>query len=230
MLVTTSPGLVARPDGMFSQAGMMPTTIERRLQFGDRAQRAEHAAPRRTCRTSSRPWRPRLDRDAAGVERDALADQHVRLGAALLRLQSISKTMKRGGWSLPLVTDRNEPISSSSHSLRSRIVTLTSGNSSPSCWARAAEVGRRADVPRHIAEVARHVHTMGDREAARRGRFAGGQVRALRHRKRELAQRPPHLGGLALHLLETVDGLHGDHDTCSTRHATSRRLTFSSVR
>ena len=27
MLVTTSPGLVARPEGMFSQAGMRPTTL-----------------------------------------------------------------------------------------------------------------------------------------------------------------------------------------------------------
>ena len=30
--------------------------------------------------------------------------------------------------------------------------------------------------------------------------------------KRQLAQRPPHFGGLALHLLEAIDRLHGDHD------------------
>ena len=118
--------------------------------------------------------------------------------------------MKRGGSSLPLVTDRNEPMPSSSISLRSSTLTLTSGNSSPSCLRALAEVGRRADVARQVAEIAREVHAVGDRQALRRGLLAGGEVRALRHRQRELAQRPPHLGRLALHLLEAVDRLHRD--------------------
>ena len=99
---------------------------------------------------------------------------------------------------------------SASISLRSSTVTLTSGNSSPSCERALAEVRRRADVAGQVAEIAREVHAVRDREPARRGRFAGGEVGALRHRQRELAQRPAHFGRLALHLLEAVDRLHRD--------------------
>ena len=38
------------------------------------------------------------------------------------------------------------------------------------------------------------------------------EVRALRHRQRELAQRTAHLGLLAFHPVEAVDGLHRDDD------------------
>ncbi len=38
------------------------------------------------------------------------------------------------------------------------------------------------------------------------------EIAALRHRQRQLAQRPAHLGRLAFHLVEAVDRLHGDDD------------------
>ena len=72
------------------------------------------------------------------------------------------------------------------------------------------QVGGRADVARQVAQIARQVHAVRDREPARRGGLAGGQVAALRHRKRELAQWPAHIGRLAFHLVEAVDGLHRD--------------------
>ncbi len=70
------------------------------------------------------------------------------------------------------------------------------------------EVGGRADVAGQVAEIARQVHAVGDRQPLGRRLFAGGQIGALRHRQRELAQRAANLGGLAFHLLEAVHGLH----------------------
>jgi hypothetical protein len=52
---------------------------------------------------------------------------------------------------------------------------------------------------------------VGNGEAARRGDLAGREIRALRDRQRELAQRPAHLRLLALHLIEAIDRLHRDH-------------------
>jgi hypothetical protein len=61
-----------------------------------------------------------------------------------------------------------------------------------------------------LTEVAREVHAMRDCQTARRGRLTIGEIRALRHRQRELAERPPHLRLLAFHPVEAVDGLHRD--------------------
>ena len=120
--------------------------------------------------------------------------------------------MNRGGWSLPLVTDRNEPMPSSSISLRSSTVALMSGNSCASASARSPRYVGVQTLPGQVAEVAGQVHAVRDREAARRGGFARREVGALRHRKRELAQRPPHFGLFAFHLVEAVDRLHRDDD------------------
>jgi hypothetical protein len=51
-----------------------------------------------------------------------------------------------------------------------------------------------------------------NRETAGGCGFARREIRALGHRKRELAQRPPHFGFFAFHLVEAVDRLHRDHD------------------
>ncbi len=75
-----------------------------------------------------------------------------------------------------------------------------------------AEVTRRADVGRKVAEVAGEIHPVRDRETARRGGFAVGEVRALRYRQRELAQRSADLGLLAFHPVEAVNGFHRDDD------------------
>ena len=66
-------------------------------------------------------------------------------------------------------------------------------------------------LPGRLPEVARRVHAMRDGQPARRRLLAGGEVRALRHRQRQLAQGPAHLGRLAFHLLEAVDGFHRHH-------------------
>ena len=77
-LVTMSPGFVARPLGMFSQVGTMPTTLIGSCSLG-----AALSAPSTLGGAAHVEFhfvhrRRLLQRDAAGVERDALADQHDR--------------------------------------------------------------------------------------------------------------------------------------------------------
>ena len=87
MLVTTSPGLTARPLGMFSQVGMRPTTLSFGLSSASARKRAEHAGGAAHVELHLVHLGRRLERDAAGVEGDALADQHhrrLRLGGAVV--------------------------------------------------------------------------------------------------------------------------------------------------
>ena len=121
---------------------------------------------------------------------------------------SYSRTMNRGGSSLPLVTDRNEPMPSASISGALHDGDLDRRKRLAELLRALGEIARRAHVPRQVAEILGEIHPVRDRKAARRGRLAGPEIRALRHRQRQFAQRPPHFGGLALHLLEPVDRVH----------------------
>ena len=76
--VTMSPGLVARPLGMFSQVGMMPTTL-----IGAPIVASDLIVPKTLGRARHVELhlvhaRRLLQRNAAGVEGDALADQRDR--------------------------------------------------------------------------------------------------------------------------------------------------------
>ncbi len=77
-LVTTSPGLIAVPDGMFSVVGIKPDHVHLRLEPAQHLEGAQHRRGPRHVVLHLFHVRRRLDRDAAGVERDALAHQHHR--------------------------------------------------------------------------------------------------------------------------------------------------------
>ena len=137
MLVTTSPGLVARPDGMFSQAATSPIRLTSALSSAiARSVPNTDAAPHMSnfIWSMSRPGFSEMPPLSNVMPLPTSTS-----GFCFLGLPWYSIAMKRGGSSLPAVTERNEPILSASMSLRSRTVTLTSGNSfasSSACWPR----------------------------------------------------------------------------------------------
>ena len=149
-----SPGLVARPLGMFSQAGMTPTTFSGRLHARRPRGTCRARCRRRTCRTSSRPC------SAAGlIEMPPVSkvmplptsdDRRLRLSPR--RVAQHDEAC--GGSSRALATARKAPMPSFSSSLRSSTSTfeleLLARASSP-----AGQIGRRADVGRQVAELAR---------------------------------------------------------------------------
>ena len=93
----------------------------------------------------------RLERDAAGVEGDALADQHDRLLALRPRRCSAARSAWAAGASR-CATASSAPMPSFSMSLRSS--TSTSSLNSRASFSRlVGEVGGRADVGRQVAEV-----------------------------------------------------------------------------
>jgi hypothetical protein len=133
---TMSPGLVARPDGMFSHAGIRPTTFSFDLSSAMvRSEPSTAAAPH----MSNFIW----SMSPAGLIEMPPVSNVIPLptstsGFCFFPDCSYSSTMNRGGSSLPCVTERNVPMPSASISARSRILTLTSGNSLPSSCARSA--------------------------------------------------------------------------------------------
>ena len=72
---TMSPGLTARPRGMFSVAPITPDDAHRQPEPGDRADGLEHGRAARHVELHLVHLRRGLDRDAAGVERHGLADE-----------------------------------------------------------------------------------------------------------------------------------------------------------
>jgi hypothetical protein len=76
MLVTTSPGFVARPRRHVLAGRDETDHADLRLELGHGAQHAEHAGGAAHVELHLIHVARRLDRDAARVERDAFADQH----------------------------------------------------------------------------------------------------------------------------------------------------------
>ena len=85
MVRTMSPGRVAVPLGMFSQAGTTPTRLTGSSSSAAACSTPSTVAAPHMSYFISSMAAPRLDRDAAGIEGDALADQHDRLRAFALR-------------------------------------------------------------------------------------------------------------------------------------------------
>ncbi len=130
--VKTSPGLVAVPEGMFSQATTMPTTLT--LSFISATARSVPntlAAPHMSNFISSMV--------APGLSEMPPVSNVMPLptstwGAAPLAPPLYFITISRGGCAEPLVTDRNEPMPSFSMPLRSNTST-SSFQSLPSFFA-----------------------------------------------------------------------------------------------
>ena len=174
-LVTTSPGLTARPLGMFSQVGMMPTTLTFGLQFADRAQRAQHAGRAAHVELHLVHLGAGLSEMPPRVEGDALAHQHHRR-LAPWRAPWYCMTMKRGGSSEPWATARNEPMPSFSICLRSNTSTLKP-NCLPSFLASAARKLGVAVVAGPVGALARQRHAGRHRLALPQARGHGDGLR-----------------------------------------------------
>ena len=98
MLVTTSPGLTARAARHVLAGRDQADDVELRLQLGDGAQRAEHAGGAAHVELHLVHLGAGLERDAAGVEGDALADQHHRrlaLGRAVVAQHDEARRLVR---------------------------------------------------------------------------------------------------------------------------------------
>ena len=72
---STSFGRIAVPDGMFSARQSQPVTRTGTSSSRERDDRRRARPPRRPCRLHADHRRRRLQREPAGVERDALADE-----------------------------------------------------------------------------------------------------------------------------------------------------------
>jgi hypothetical protein len=161
--VTMSPGFVARPLGMFSQVGMMPTTlmgapiVASALMVPKTERGAGHVELHLVHA------RRLLQRNAAGVEGDALADERDRrvalLAAAVLeddqarRLLGAARDRQEGAHAeLPDVGLLEHLRAHGLVLLRERLRGL-------------AEVARGADVRRQVREVLHEGHARGDAAA-----------------------------------------------------------------
>ena len=67
-----SPGRCAEPDGMFSTSPTMPTALTLALRAREQAHQPDHGAGAGHVPFHVAHAGRRLDRDAAGIERDAL--------------------------------------------------------------------------------------------------------------------------------------------------------------
>ena len=81
--LTMSPGRCALPSGMFSTKPMTPTALNARLARGQRLHQPDDAGRARHVALHVLHAGGRLDRDAAGVEAHALADEGDRRLACL---------------------------------------------------------------------------------------------------------------------------------------------------
>ena len=137
----------------------------------------------------------RLQRDATGVEGDALAHQHDRRRPSSKR-RGIAMTMKRNGSSDPRDTDRNEPMPSFSHGLAVEHLHVQAEFACPGAWPlRPSQVGvqklpgpdsrtrlRQVDTPAPIASP-----------WASPCLGAGDQLRLVDHQQAHLGRRLPPL-------------------------------------
>ena len=86
--VTISPGRCALPSGMFSTRPMAPTALTFALRAGKRMHQPDHAGRARHVALHVLHAGGRLDRNAAGVEAHALADEGDRRVALACRRSS----------------------------------------------------------------------------------------------------------------------------------------------
>ncbi len=105
-----SPGLTARPSGMFSQAGTSPTRLSRR---------PARAAKSIAASTVAAPHMSNFISSMAGGSFSEMPPVSKvtplptsTMGARLRRAPRYSSTMKRGGSSLPRVTASRQPMRS----------------------------------------------------------------------------------------------------------------------
>ena len=196
-----SPGRVALPPGMFSQAGKTATTLHRGLELANRRHRTEHAARAAHVELHLVHLRRRLHRDAAGVERDALADDRdrrgLRVGAAIADhddLRGLLGALRDGEHRAHPETAHVGLAEHFDFELVEALRERARG---------FRDVRRRADVRRPVAEVPGEIGAVGDRGADLDAPPRRALVRVYRQaysETRELRWRLP----AALELVESV--------------------------
>ena len=221
-----SPGLTALPPGMFSTAATSPTTRSGRSQRRGEGQRGDHRRRAAHVELHLVHGRRILERDAAGVEGDALADQHHRgadgrFAAAVLehdearRLCAALRDRKQTAHFL--AADRRLI----EHRTRSERWRLAS--------ARACSA-RKVGVQTLPGRLARSRWTLRPRRWPRRARARARprRCRALAHRARQHPLQARRLGLLAaLEIVDAIERRAGDlrrpRGRSSSRRAPSRR-------
>ena len=163
--VTMSPGRCARLPGMFSTQGMKAVTGIDGFNCAMRPHGADHGRAARHVVLHLLHAVGRLDGDAAGVERDALAHQaQVRAALRLLAGGSGSRSAP-GGSALPCATPSSAPMpsfsicawSSTSHSRPIFGSHLLGG---------VGDLRGRQQVGRFVHQAAREILRLGDDPAA----------------------------------------------------------------
>ncbi|ABA48928.1 hypothetical protein BURPS1710b_1175 [Burkholderia pseudomallei 1710b] len=174
--------------------------VDLQAHFGDRAHRAEHRARAAHVVLHLVHSLARLQRNAAGVERDALADEHdgrrLRGRAPVLQhdeLRRLDRALRDRQERAHL--ERLDLLQAQHVDFQAPVLRdLLRG---------VREVGRRADVAGQIAEVAREVHPVRERDRLLRGdlrRLVVGRIDA----EHDALERRRARVRLALHLRELV--------------------------
>ena len=154
--------------------------VELRFQLRDRPKHPEHRRRSAHVELHLVHVGGRLDRNSAAVERDALPDQDERplLSHRLLVLHDDEARRL-----LAAVGDRQERAHAEVLELFAlEDPHLDVGEFAPELHGPIRQIGWRAYIARQIAEIARGIHPVRDREPARRRRLACREIRALRHR------------------------------------------------
>src|SRR6516225_1945074 len=169
IVVTISPGRCALPSGMFSTIPIAPTALTLALRAASACMRpTTHAAPAISPFMSS--MLAGLDRNAAGIETDAFADEGERRGAALAAVPAHDD---RAALVLGALSNAEQRVHAELlHLLDAEYVD--DGAEFFQTAGAAGEFFRVEHVGRFIDEIARNRHAVGD---------GGARGKRLLHRR-----------------------------------------------
>ena len=227
MLVTMSPGLIALPPGMFSVAGMMPTTFNgRRMSAAALTAPSTLAAPHMSNFISS--ISPAGLMEMPPVSNVMPLPTSATGGAS--RLPPLySRMMNLGGWWLPRATARKQPMPRRSMSFCSSTSTLMPLRLPSSCACSARYVGVQTfpgRLPRSFANAMPSAIAIARRiaESAFAASALSAACTAIFLRARFAS------GGLLFSRSKRYVPSMTAVTTCSAFHAKSRFFTGSSAR
>ena len=188
---------------------MRPTTLSLQPQFADGAEGADDRAAAAHVVVHFVHFGRRLQRNAAGVEGDGLADQHHRLVALFAAFVLQHDEARR---LVAALADRQEGAHAEFFA-GGVVENFAAEAVGFRHFLRfAGQVFRRADVGRRIAQVLGEIDAVGNRQAACQPGIAELQFAAPRHRKDHALERAAYFARLAFHVVEAVQRVVGaDH-------------------
>ncbi len=150
----------------------------------------------------------RLERYAASVEGDALADQDDRLrtsrGAPVAEHDQLGRLVRTGG-------NREQRVHAELLHVGALENLAFQVEFPRHCLGLLGHMRRVTDVRWQVAKIFRHGHPLGDRNSLGQASFGLPMLVAPLHRQRQLAQWAAHLVLFGLEPVETVGGLERDH-------------------